>query len=139
ARHSDGWPTAWDPLTIAHLLAPSSCTRWQFPRGEPFQVEQKPSAESFQVPSVMPPPVVALPDLPPGLPSDSRVMVPSGLNTMRNLTFEGVDAVNGLPLKNVVSTSLGARRPTGAATTRPALRRSAIEAPAIRTRIDVLL
>src|SRR5215470_2632034 len=122
---------------MAHLLDPFSCTRKQFSR-EPFQVEQKPSAESFQVPSVTTL-LLALPDLPPGLPSDSRVMVPSGLNTMRNLTFEGVDAVNGLPLKNVVSTSLGASRPTGAAITRPTLRRSAIEAPAIRTRIDVLL
>ena len=48
---------------------------------EPFQVVQKPSLVSFQVPS----------PLAPALPTGSRVILPSGVNTILNLTFDGVD------------------------------------------------
>src|SRR5262249_60710399 len=58
-------------------------------------------------------------------------MVPSGANTILNLTLAGVEAVNGLPLKNSVSIALGASRPAGAATRAPALNRSAAAAPTV--------
>src|SRR5689334_24810072 len=65
-------------------------------------------------------------------------MVPSGANTILNLTLAGVEAVNALPLKNSVSISLGASRPAGAAKRAPALNRSAAAAPTILAFMDVL-
>ena len=53
---------------------------------EPFQVVQKPSLVSFQVPSPLTPLVLA---------TGSRVILPSAVNTILNLTFDGVDEVNG--------------------------------------------
>src|SRR5262249_50306978 len=67
------------PAMIDHLLVPLACTRKQF-SFDPFQVVQKPSCESFQVPS----------DLAPVLPSGSRVILPSWLNTILYLTFDSV-------------------------------------------------
>src|SRR5262245_62164922 len=65
-------------------------------------------------------------------------MVPSGANTILNLTLAGVAAVNGLPLKNSVSTSLGASRPAGAAKRTEVPNRSAAAAPTILAFIGVL-
>ena len=57
----------------------------------PFQAVQKPSFESFQVP---------WPRLP--LPIGTRLILPSGENVILNLRLDGLEAVNGWPLKNVV-------------------------------------
>src|SRR2546423_14078 len=102
------------PAMIDHLLAAVACTRKQF-SFEPFQVVQKPSAESFQVPS----------DLGPGLLSGSRVILPSAVNVILNLTLDGVAAVKAWPLKNVVSISFGNILPIGAAKASPAPTRRA--------------
>ncbi len=59
---------------------------------EPFQVVQKPSLVSFQVPSPLAPPVLL---------TGSRVTLPSAVNTILNLMFDGVAAVNGCPVKKV--------------------------------------
>jgi hypothetical protein len=64
---------------------------------DPFQVVQKPSFESFQVPSFFAPP----------LPIGSRVIFPSVVNTILYLMFV-VAAVNGCPVKNVAWISAGA-------------------------------
>ena len=56
----------------------------------PFQVVQKPSFDSFQVPSPLWP-----------VPIGTRFILPSAANVILNLTLEGVAAVNGWPLKNV--------------------------------------
>src|SRR3954466_292886 len=113
------------PAMIDHLLAPFACTRKQFSL-EPFQVVQKPSCESFHVPSALAPLLL----------SGSRVILPSGLKTILNFTFESVDAVNAWPVKNVASISFGNSRPAGAARTAPAPSTRAV--PAIAARIDYL-
>jgi hypothetical protein len=103
-------------------------------------VEQKPSAESFHVPSVLGP-GLALDldlDLEPDFAIGSRVMVPSAEKTILYLTFDVVEAVKGLPLKNSVSISLGAMRPTGAARSIPVLMRRTAALPANDPRIDCL-
>src|SRR5262249_21747284 len=64
---------------------------------EPFQVVQKPSLVSFQVPS----PLAPVPA------SGSRVILPSALNTILNLTFAGVAGGKGWPGKEVDWVSLG--------------------------------
>src|SRR5262245_22235005 len=66
---------------------------------DPFQVVQKPSLVSFQVPSPLAPPVLL---------TGSRVTLPSAVNTILNLTFDGVAAVNGVPVKKVAWMSFGA-------------------------------
>ncbi len=67
----------------------------------PLQVVQKPSFDSFQVPSpLLPPP-----------PTGSRFILPSAVNVILNLTFDVVDAVNGWPVKNVDWISSGASLP----------------------------
>jgi hypothetical protein len=82
--------TAVVPFITDHLLSPAVMMRKQF-AFEPFQVVQKPSLLSFQVPSPF------APDFATG----SRVILPSAVNTILNFTFEGVDDVNGWPLKKV--------------------------------------
>src|SRR4029453_4628071 len=74
--------TAVVPFTTDHLLSPA-VTIWKQLGLEPFQVVQKPSLLSFQVPS----------PLAPAVPTGSRVILPSGVNTILNLTFAGVDEV----------------------------------------------
>src|SRR5882757_11567746 len=65
-------------------------------------------------------------------------MVPSAEKTILYLTFDVVEAVKGLPLKNSVSMSLGAMRPTGAARSIPVLMRRTAALPANDPRIDCL-
>lgn len=79
------------PFTIDHLLSPAGRTRKQL-AFEPFQVLQNPCLESFQVPSAFEPPV----------PIGSRVILPSAANTILYFRFAEADAVNGVPVKNVV-------------------------------------
>src|SRR5262249_36017413 len=74
--------TAVVPFTTDHLLSPA-VTIWKQLGLEPFQVVQKPSLLSFQVPS----------PLAPAVPTGSRVILPSGVNTILNLMFAGVDEV----------------------------------------------
>src|SRR5882757_3130259 len=93
------------PLTTDHLLSPVE-TRVKQLAAEFFQVVQKPSLLSFQVPS----------PLTPALPSGSRVILPSAVNTIVYLMFWGVEEVNGSPLKKVAWTSAGA---SGAAAAMP--------------------
>src|SRR5262245_10174500 len=78
---------------------------------EPFQVVQKPSLVSFQVPS----------PLAPELAAGSRVILPSAVNTILNLTLVGVAEVNGSPLKKVAWISAGARTAAKAGTTAAAM------------------
>src|SRR5258708_16353113 len=72
------------PFMTDHLLSPLG-TRLKQLDGEFFQVVQKPSLLSFQVPS----------PLTPAFPSGSRVILPSALNTIVYLMFCGVEEVNG--------------------------------------------
>src|ERR1700722_12613561 len=95
-----------------HLLSPSG-TRLKQLAAEFFQVVQKPSLLSFQVPS----------PLTPAFPSGSRVILPSAVNTIVYLMFCGVEEVNGLPSKNVVWISAGARLPAGGGTAEPGVAR----------------
>ena len=78
-----------EPLSTDHLLAPALTTVKQFSLA-PFQMVQKPSFDSFQVPSPLRP-----------VPIGARFILPSAVNVILNLTLEGVAAVNGWPLKNV--------------------------------------
>ena len=71
------------------MLAPA-LTRVKQLSLPPFQEVQKPSFDSFQVPSPLLP-----------LPIGTRLILPSGVNVILNLTFDGDDAVNGWPVKNV--------------------------------------
>src|SRR5258708_8106677 len=93
-----------EPLSTDHLLAPELASVKQLLTVAPPQVVQKPSFDSFQVPSPL------LPD-----PIGSRFILPSAMNVILYLTFDSVDAVNGWPLKNVVWISLGATFPGCAA------------------------
>src|SRR6476661_9544467 len=79
-----------------HFFSPAVTSVKQFSL-LPFHVVQKPSFESFQVPSP-PTPVV---------PCGFRVTLPSALNTIVNFVFESVEDVNGWPLKNSAWTSFG--------------------------------
>ncbi len=79
-----------EPFSTDHLLLPALTTVKQLAPA-PFQVVQKPSFDNFQVPSPLAPPP----------PAGTRVILPSGVNVILNLTLELVAAVNGWPLKNV--------------------------------------
>jgi len=64
----------------------------------PFQVLQKPSLSSFQLPSPLAPPFV----------SGVRVTLPSGVNTILNFTPpDGVVALKASPVKKVDWISAG--------------------------------
>src|SRR5436190_24143623 len=94
-----------EPLSTDHWFAPAlTIVKHSFLA--PFQVRQKPSLDNFQVPSP--------PFFPP--PTGWRFIFPSAVNVILNLTFEGVDAVNGFPPKNVVLISSGESFAAGAAT-----------------------
>src|SRR5579862_213222 len=85
-----------EPFITDHLLAPAFTSVKQLAMVAPPQVVQKPSFDSFQVPSPLLPP-----------PMGSRFILPSARNVILYLMFDSVDAVNGWPLKNVVWISLG--------------------------------
>src|SRR5580692_10521885 len=97
-----------EPFITDHLLSPALTTVKQFSLA-PFQVVQKPSVESFQVPSPLAPP-------PPPF-DGSRFILLSAVNVILNLTLDVVAAVNGWPLKNVVAMASGASFAAGAART----------------------
>jgi|SRR5690348_17256698 len=82
-------PTLAFPFITDHLFSPAVTSVKQFSLLL-FQVVQKPSFESFQIPSP-PTPVV---------PCGLRVTLPSALNTIVNFVFEDVEDVKGWPLKN---------------------------------------
>src|ERR1700757_1233868 len=85
-----------EPFITDHLLAPAFTRVKQLAMVAPPQVVQKPSFDSFQVPSpLLPPPI------------GSRFILPSARNVILNLMFEVVDAVNGWPLKKVDWISVG--------------------------------
>src|SRR3984885_15825743 len=63
----------------------------------PPQVVQKPSCDSFQVPSPLAP-----------VPIGWRFILPLAVNVILNFRFDCVDAVNGWPLKHVDWMSFGA-------------------------------
>jgi hypothetical protein len=92
-----------EPLSTDHLLAPTPTTVKQLSL-EPFQALQKPSFDSFQVPSPLLP-----------VPIGTRFILPSAVNVILNLTFDGVEAVNGSPLKKVDWISAGVSLDGGAA------------------------
>ena len=73
-----------EPLSTDHLLSPA-LTIGEAIGLAPFQVVQKPSFDSFQVPSPLPPPP----------PTGARFILPSAENVILNLTLDGVAAVNG--------------------------------------------
>src|ERR1700686_5599930 len=85
-----------EPFITDHLLAPAFTSVKPLARVAPPQVVQKPSFDSFQVPSPL------LPE-----PIGSRFILPSARNVILYLTFDSVDGLNGWPLKNVVWISLG--------------------------------
>ncbi len=72
-----------EPCSTDHLLSPALTTVKQRSL-EPFQVVQKPSFDSFQVPSPLLP-----------LPTGARFILPSAVNVILNLRLDGVCAVNG--------------------------------------------
>src|ERR1700731_4383613 len=85
------------PFITDHLLAPPAMTMKQFGI-LPFQVLQKPSLSSFQLPSPLAPP----------LPTGVRVTLPSGVNTILNFTPpDGVVEVKASPVKKVDWISCG--------------------------------
>ncbi len=75
-----------EPFSTDHFLSPAATTVKQLAPAF-FQVVQKPSFDSFQVPSPLAPPLP--------LPAGSRFILPSAENVILNLTLEFVDAVNG--------------------------------------------
>src|SRR5580700_5904122 len=84
-------------LSTDHLLAPSAVTVKQLGI-LPFQVLQKPSLSSFQLPSPLAPPFA----------SGVRVTLPSGVNTILNFTPpDGVVALKASPVKKVDWISAG--------------------------------
>src|ERR1700688_4719619 len=111
------------PFITVHLFSPVADTMKQLAL-LPFQVVQKPFLSSFQVPS----------PLRPAFPSGWRETLPSGVNTIVNLMFEGVDDVNGWPLKKVAWISLGASRPAANPGT-TAVARAPAATPAIVARM----
>ena len=70
----------------------------------------------------------------PAFPSGWRATLPSGVNTILNLMFEGVDEVNGWPLKKVAWISFGASRPAASPGT-TAVARTPAATPAIIARM----
>src|SRR5580704_16802327 len=85
------------PFITDHLLLPLAMTTKQLGI-LPFQVLQKPSLSSFQLPSPLAPP----------LPTGVRVTLPSGVNTILNFTPpDGVVAVKASPVKKVDCISAG--------------------------------
>src|SRR5262244_527200 len=79
------------PRTTDHLFS-STLTSVKQVGLLPFQLVQNPSLLSFQVPSPFTPAARLI---------GSRVILPSGRNTILNLMLEGVEDVNGWPSKNV--------------------------------------
>src|SRR5260370_35611800 len=77
-----------DAFITDHLFAAVAST-WKQLAFWPFQGVQKPSLSSFQVPSPLAPARLA----------GSRVLLPSALNTILNLTPRGSGASNCCPLK----------------------------------------
>jgi len=84
-------------LLTDHLFSPIGTTVKQLAFARP-QLVQKPCALSLHVPALL------LPDSARG----SRVIFPSGVKVILNLTPLSVAAVKGWPLKNVAWMSLGA-------------------------------
>ena len=84
-----------EPLSTDHLLSPAPTTVKQ-PSRPPFHMVQKPSFDSFQVPS---------PRLP--VPIGWRFIFPSAVNVILNFRFDGVVAVKGFPSKKVLWISAG--------------------------------
>jgi hypothetical protein len=93
-----------EPLSTDHLLSPAPMTVKQLAPAF-FHVVQKPSFDSFHVPSPLPPPPLAA----------ARVILPSAVNVILNLTLELVAAVNGWPVKNVDWMASGASLDAGGA------------------------
>src|SRR5207245_4389619 len=114
------------PFITAHLFSPVADTMKQLGL-LPFQVVQKPSLSSFQVPS----------PLRPAFPTGWRRTLPSGVNTILNLMFESVDEVNGWPLKKVAWISFGASRPAASPAT-TVVARAPAAMPAIAARMMFL-
>src|SRR5580693_1972123 len=85
-----------EPLSTDHLLSPAPTTVKQLSL-PPFQEVQKPSFDSFQVPS---------PRLP--VPIGCRFILPPAMKVILNLRFDDVVAVKGCPLKKVFWISAGA-------------------------------
>ncbi len=93
-----------EPLSTDHLLSPALMTVKQLAPAF-FHVVQKPSFDSFHVPSPLPPPPLAA----------ARFILPSAVNVILNLTLELVAAVNGWPVKNVDWMASGASFDAGGA------------------------
>src|SRR5262249_28464391 len=89
------------------------------------QLVQKPSLLSFQVPS---------PFMPSARLTGSRVILPSGVNTILNLMFDGVEDVNGSPLKKASWISFGVSLVTASAP-EPVHRRTPAASPALHVRM----
>jgi hypothetical protein len=85
-----------EPLSTDHLLSPTLTTVKQLSR-PPFHMVQKPSFDSFHVPSPLLP-----------VPIGWRFILPSAVNVILNLRFDGVVAVKGFPSKKVFWISAGA-------------------------------
>ena len=85
-----------EPLSTDHLLSPALTTVKQLSL-PPFHMVQKPSFDSFQVPSPLLP-----------VPIGWRVILPSAVKVILNLRFDGVVAVKGFPSKKVPWISVGA-------------------------------
>ena len=73
-----------EPFITDHLLVPALISVKQLLKVLPAQVVQKPSFDSFQVPSPL------LPE-----PIGSRFILPSAMNVILYLMLDSVDAVNG--------------------------------------------
>src|ERR1700733_3918012 len=82
--HFDQVARTLEPFKIDHLLSPALTTVKQLAMVAPPHVVQKPSFDSFQVPTPLAP-----------VPIGWRFILPSALNVILNLRFVGVDAVNG--------------------------------------------
>ena len=85
-----------EPLSTDHLLSPALTTVKQLSL-PPFHMVQKPSFDSFQVPSPLLP-----------VPIGWRFILPSAVKVILNLRFDGVVAVKGFPSKKVPWISVGA-------------------------------
>ena len=85
-----------EPLSTDHLLSPALTTVKQLSL-PPFHMVQKPSFDSFQVPSPLLP-----------VPIGWRFILPSAVKVILNLKFDGVVAVKGFPSKKVLWISVGA-------------------------------
>src|SRR5262249_5058093 len=84
-----------EPLSTDHLLSPALTTVKQ-PSRPPFHMVQKPSFDSFHVPSSRLP-----------VPIGWRFILPSAVNVILNLRFDGVVAVKGFPSKKAFWMSVG--------------------------------